>query len=294
MLKSFINYLKYEKRYSPHTVISYQNDISGFYDYILNTYSVEDIKKVTHFMIRSWLVNMMQNGMSPKTVNRKFSALRTYFIFLKRNGKISTNPTKKVIPPKIPKRLPKVVRKSEMDKLLDDIVFEENFSGYRNKLIISLLYNTGMRRAELINLKDSSFDFINNTVKVLGKGNKERIIPLTDEVTELLKKYMELRNEKFERSQFEYTLVTGRGKKLYPRFVYDVVKTNLSKVSPVQKRSPHILRHSIATHLADGEVDLNAIKTMLGHANLSATQIYTHNSVEKLKKAYMKAHPKAK
>jgi len=294
MLKSFINYLKYEKRYSPHTVISYQNDITSFYNYILDTYSVEDVKKVTHFMIRSWLVKMMQDGMSSKTVNRKFSALRSYFIFLKRNGIINGNPAKKVIPPKISKRLPVTVQKNDMDKLLDEIVFEENFQGYRNKIIISLLYNTGMRRAELINLKDGSFDFINNSVKVLGKGNKERIIPLTNDVIKLLKEYLEMRDKHFECTQFDYTIVTDKGKKLYPRFVYDVVKSNLSKVSPVQRRSPHILRHSIATHLADEEVDLNAIKAMLGHASLSATQIYTHNSVEKLRKAYIKAHPKAK
>ena len=294
MIKSFVNYLKYEKRYSPNTVISYQNDIHQFYKYILDKYSIESIEKVTHFMIRSWLVFMMQEGMSAKSINRKFSALRTYFIFLKRQGIIKINPAKKVIPPKISKRLPKVIQRDEIDKLLDEEVFAENFSGYRDKMIISLLYNTGMRRIELINLNDGSFDFINKTVKVLGKGNKERIVPLTTSVVEELERYIELRNDTFDKREFEYTLLTDKGRKLYPRFVYDVVKRNLSKVSLVQKRSPHVLRHSIATHLADEEVDLNAIKAMLGHANLSATQIYTHNSVEKLRKAYMKAHPKAK
>ena len=293
MIESFVNYLVYEKRYSPNTIISYKNDIKQFYKYIENSYSVYDIKGINHYMIRSWLVDLMQNDISPKSINRKFSSLRTYFLFLKREGKIDVNPTKKVIPPKTGKRLPSIVQKKEMDFLLDELVFSENFHGYRDKVIISILYNTGMRRAELINLKDHDFDYVSGTVKVLGKGNKERIIPLTYDVISLLKTYMDIRNSFFENNSFNYTILTDKGNKLYPKFVYNVVTKYLSMVSSVDKKSPHVLRHSIATHLADEDVELNAIKTMLGHANLSATQIYTHNSIEKLKRAYKKAHPKA-
>ncbi|HHH55262.1 MAG TPA: integrase, partial [Bacteroidetes bacterium] len=229
-----------------------------------------------------------------KTINRKFSTLRTFFLFLKRENKIKTNPTKKVIAPKIGKRLPSIIQKKEINDLLGNTWFSNNFFGVRDKTIIVILYNTGMRRAELINLKDNDFDFYNKTLKVLGKGNKERIIPMTDELVESIKFYFEKRNDYFERNDFLNTLVTDKGNKLYPKFVYNTVNKYLNIVSTVEKKSPHILRHSLATHLADEEVELNAIKTLLGHANLSTTQIYTHNSIEKLKRAYKKAHPKAK
>lgn len=294
MIKSFVNYLTYEKRYSSHTIISYKSDVIQFYNYIQEKYSVYEESKINHFMIRSWLVYLMQSGISTKSVNRKFSSLRTYFLFLRRENIIIINPTKKVIPPKVGKRLPSFIQKEEMRILLDELVFDDNFSGYRDKIIINILYNTGIRRAELINLKDSDFDFYSKTVKVLGKGNKERIIPITEDLILELKSYIKIRNEFFEEINFIYTVVTDKGNKMYPKLVYNVVNLNLSKISSLEKRSPHVLRHSIATHLADEEVDLNAIKTMLGHSNLSATQIYTHNSVEKLKSAYLKAHPKAK
>ncbi len=294
MLKSFISYLTHEKRYSPHTINSYSCDIKQFIDYIEEKYSVYDFDKVNHYMIRSWLVHLMQNKISAKSINRKFSSLRTYFLFMLREGKISANPTKKVIPPKIGKRLPYIIQKKEIERLLDDLVFAENFSGYRDKIIITILYNTGIRKAELINLSDEDIDFFAKTVKVLGKGSKERIIPMTEDMIKELKMYLFIRNKEFEKQDFKYTVVTDKGNKMYPKFVYNTVKKYLSLVSSSEKRGPHILRHSIATHLADEDVDLNAIKTMLGHSNLSATQIYTHNSVEKLKKAYLRAHPKAK
>lgn len=294
MIKSFENYLVYEKRYSPHTILSYKNDIQQFSEYIEKVYNIYNLLEVDHYMIRSWLVDLMQKKMTTKTINRKFSTLRTFFLFLKRENKIKTNPTKKVIAPKIGKRLPSIIQKKEINDLLGNTWFSNNFFGVRDKTIIVILYNTGMRRAELINLKDNDFDFYNKTLKVLGKGNKERIIPMTDELVESIKFYFEKRNDYFERNDFLNTLVTDKGNKLYPKFVYNTVNKYLNIVSTVEKKSPHILRHSLATHLADEEVELNAIKTLLGHANLSATQIYTHNSIEKLKRAYKKAHPKAK
>lgn len=294
MIKSFIAFLAYEKRYSPHTITSYENDLKQFYNYINEKYSIFDNSEINHHMIRSWMVYLMQGGMTAKTINRKFSSLRTYFLFLRREGEIDFNPTKKVIPPKIGKRLPSIIQKDEIERLLDDIIFPENLVGYRDKAIISILYNTGIRKAELINIKDRDIDFISKVLKVLGKGDKERLIPMTEDLILVLKQYLDIRDEYFENLNTDFTLVTEKGNKLYPKFVYNIVTKYLSLVSSSEKKSPHILRHSIATHLADEEVDLNAIKTMLGHSNLSATQIYTHNSVEKLKKAYLKAHPKAK
>jgi len=294
MLKSFISYLTHEKRYSSHTIISYENDIRQFQKYIEEKYSLYELNMINHHMVRSWLVHLMQNKLSAKSVNRKFSSLRTYYLFLLRQGVVDKNPTKKVIPPKIGKRLPSIIQKSEMERLLDDLIFSDDFSGYRDKIILTILYNTGIRKSELINLSDKDIDFYSKVIKVLGKGNKERIIPMTDDMISELKKYINIRDIFFENINFKYTVVTNKGNKMYPKFVYSVVTKYLSLVSSSKRRGPHILRHSIATHLADEDVDLNAIKTMLGHSNLSATQIYTHNSVEKLKKTYLKAHPKAK
>ena len=294
MLKSFISYLTHEKRYSSHTIISYENDIQQFHKYIEEKYSLYELNMINHHMVRSWLVHLMQNKLSAKSVNRKFSSLRTYYLFLLRQGVVDKNPTKKVIPPKIGKRLPSIIQKSEMERLLDDLIFSDDFSGYRDKIILTILYNTGIRKSELINLSDKDIDFYSKVIKVLGKGNKERIIPMTDDMISELKKYINIRDIFFENRNFKYTVVTNKGNKMYPKFVYSVVTKYLSLVSSSKRRGPHILRHSIATHLADEDVDLNAIKTMLGHSNLSATQIYTHNSVEKLKKTYLKAHPKAK
>jgi len=294
MLNSFISYLTHEKRYSSHTIISYKNDIRQFHNYIEEKYSQYNIEQVSHQMVRSWLVHLMQNKLSAKSINRKFSSLRSYYLFLLRQGIVDKNPTKKVIPPKIGKRLPSIIQKKEIERLLDDLIFPDNFSGIRDKIILTILYNTGIRRSELIHLSDNDIDFYSKVIKVLGKGNKERIIPMTEDMILELKKYIFIRNNNFKKQEFKYTVVTDKGNKMYPKFVYSVVTKYLSLVSSSGKRSPHILRHSIATHLADLDVDLNAIKTMLGHSNLSATQIYTHNSVEKLKKAYLKAHPKAK
>ena len=293
MIKSFINYIKFEKRYSHNTVISYENDISQFYNYIRDQYATEKIATVTHFMVRSWMVSMIRNGMTAKTVNRKLSSLRKYFLFLKRENIITINPTLKIIAPKIGKRLPSVIRQSEIELLLDEMMTGKEFSEVRDKLIVNLLYNTGMRKAELIGLMDNDVNFHNHTLIVTGKGNKQRLIPLTDGILIEIQKYIKIRDDFFEKKHFERLILTDKGNKLYPKFVYNIVFKNLSMVSSSVKRSPHILRHSIATHLSDENVEINALKALLGHASLSSTQIYTHNSIEKLKKAYVKAHPKA-
>lgn len=294
MIKSFINYIKYEKRYSENTVISYLNDISQFYKFLEDNYSLEDINLVTHFMLRSWVVSLMKNKMSPKSVNRKISSIRMFFLFLKRENKIENNPTKKIIAPKIGKTLPKFIRKSEIDNLLDNVLKPVAYPELRDKLIINLLYNTGMRKNEMINLHDKDIDFINKTILVTGKGNKQRIIPVTDSLLIEIEEFINKRNIFFEGSIKDFLFLTDKGNKLYPKFVYNVVFKNLSMVSSSDKRSPHVLRHSIATHLSDENVEINALKALLGHSSLSSTQIYTHNSIEKLKKAYVEAHPKAK
>lgn len=294
MIKSFINYIKYEKRYSENTVISYLNDISQFYKFLEDNYSLEDINLVTHFMLRSWVVSLMKNKMSPKSVNRKISSIRMFFLFLKRENKIENNPTKKIIAPKIGKTLPKFIRKSEIDNLLDNVLKPIAYPELRDKLIINLLYNTGMRKNEMINLHDKDIDFINKTILVTGKGNKQRIIPVTDSLLIEIEEFINKRNIFFEGSIKDFLFLTDKGNKLYPKFVYNVVFKNLSMVSSSDKRSPHVLRHSIATHLSDENVEINALKALLGHSSLSSTQIYTHNSIEKLKKAYVEAHPKAK
>ena len=294
MLRSFINFLNYEKRYSVHTVSSYTNDIGQFFHFTLSRFELEDPALITHYHIRSWVVEMMEGGISPRSVNRKLSALKTYYGFLKKQGTVNHNPTTKVVSPKVESRLPNYVQEKELETLFEDLVFPENFQGVRDRTILELFYLTGMRRAELIGLDDLSIDFERKIVKVIGKGKKERLIPLSAKFCNQIKAYVEKRNEAFKKDHFPSLFVTGKGNKMYPKFVYNIVKSYLSLVSTIEKRSPHILRHSFATHLSNKGAKLNIIKELLGHSNLSATQIYTHNSIEQLKKVYTNAHPKGK
>lgn len=294
MLDSFISYLNYEKRYSPHTITSYSKDIGQFTQYLLQQYDIDELDKVTHHHVRSWVVLLMEEGISSRSINRKLSAIKSYFKFLKRSGIVGSNPTARIQAPKIEKRLPAVIQEKELARLLDEMVFQESFSGYRDHLLIDLLYATGMRRAELIQLRDRDVDFSSGLLKVLGKGKKERLIPIAPEMAEQIIRYTDLRNETFGRNFFDALLVTDSGNQMYPKFVYNVVKRYLTLVSTSAKKSPHILRHSFATHLSNKGAKLNAIKELLGHSNLSATQIYTHNSIEQLKKVYDDAHPKGK
>jgi len=292
-LKDFNLYLKNEKRYSIHTEKAYMSDLNQFVSYLKESYELQDQNKATSQMVRSWVIELMNNNTTARSINRKLSTLKSYFKFLLREGVIVDNPMKKVSAPKMESRLPSYMEKDDMDLLLDPERFENNFSGMRNRLMIMLLYYTGMRRSELIGLTLSSFDVHNNNLKVLGKGNKERIIPINNELSEILAFYLVERNNRHSNTLNKELLLTDSGKMLYPNFVYRIVKNHLAKVSTAEKRSPHVLRHTFATHLLNNGADLNAIKEILGHANLSATQIYTHNSVEKLKQIYNQAHPKA-
>jgi len=293
-LDIFLNFIQYEKRYSKHTAISYENDLVQFSTYMHMQFEIEDMAETKHLHVRSWIVSLMEGEMSPKSINRKISTLRSFFNFLRKKEMIENSPMHKIIAPKIGKRLPKHLSEENMIDMEEIIDTEQSFTSYRNRLIIAILYNTGIRRSELINLTEANTDTRNHYIKVLGKGNKERQIPITKALGQQIESYRALKSEEFSDLQTNVLLVTDKGKILYPRFVYNVVQRFISKVSTIDQKSPHILRHSFATHLINNGAELNAIKELLGHANLSATQIYTHNSISRLKDIYKKAHPSSK
>jgi integrase/recombinase XerC len=289
---SFLKYLEFEKRYSPNTVLSYENDLNQFYDFCRNIKGECSIIKVSFKDIRDWVVFLMENNISARTVNRKITTLKTFYKYLIREGLTNFNPADKVLTPKQEKKLPQFVEQVQMDQLLDFYDFGDDFNGVRNRLLIEMLYLTGMRRAELINLKDHDVDTLGLTIKVLGKRNKERIIPIHKEFIKSIEEYRILRNELKTGAGSIYFFLTKRGIKLYEKLVYRIVNKHLELVTTLEKKSPHILRHTFATHMLNRGADLNAIKELLGHANLSATEIYTHNTFEKLKQIYKRAHPR--
>lgn len=285
---SFIEYLQFEKRLSGHTIIAYSGDIDQFFSFLSNTYGIKTISEISHTVIRSWIVELMEQKISPRSVNRKITTLKTFYKYLLRQNIITENPMLKILSPKVSKRLPVFVEKENMDVLMDNIEFGDDFEGVRNKLIIELFYATGIRLSELINLKEANVDIYACQIKVLGKRNKERILPFSPELKKNIQQYLNMK----ERLTGEYFFVLESGKKMYEKFVYRLVNQYLSLVTTIDKTSPHVLRHTFATHMLNNGAELNAIKELLGHANLSATQIYTHNTVEKLKNIHKQAHPK--
>jgi integrase/recombinase XerC len=291
--ESFLQYLQIEKRYSTHTIRSYQNDLDQFFTFISSNDMPADPGEMSSHHIRAWIVSMMDNGITSVSVHRKISCLRVFFKYLRKEGAVKDDPLEKVVLPRRKKTLPVFVGEEELDTLLDKNNFGDDFSGIRNRTIIEMLYLTGMRRSELIGLRNNNVDLSEATVKVTGKRNKQRIIPLTRPFIARLEEYIKLRNEEPESENKEWFFITEKGNKLYDKYVYNVVKRYLSMVTTIEKRSPHILRHTFATHMLNHGADLNTIKEFLGHANLSATQIYTHNTFEKLKKIYKQAHPRA-
>jgi integrase/recombinase XerC len=286
---SFIEYLQFEKRYSKHTIISYQNDLDQFFQFLLSQYETADIKQITPSMVRTWLAELKGDEMTAKSINRKISTLKSFFKYQLRQGLVATSPMTTITSPKISKRLPSFVEEKHLDTLFNHVEFADDWVGSTKKMVMQLLYNTGMRLSELINLKESQIDYSYKQIKVLGKGNKERIIPVNEELLNSLKLYA---NSKPEGSA-ENIFVSKKGKQLQPRYVYGFVRENLALVTTVKKKSPHVLRHSFATHLMNNGAELNAVKELLGHSSLAATQIYTHNTIEKLKEVFAKAHPKA-
>ena len=284
----FIQYLQFEKRFSNHTLAAYANDLIQFIAYLEKTYEIKSMEEVNHTLVRSWIVSLMESKLSPRSVNRKITTLKSFYKYMLRQGKITENPMLKILSPKTSKRLPVFVEKEKMDMLLDVVDFGEDVEGQRNKLIIEVFYATGIRLSELINLKQADIDFHQCQLKVLGKRNKERIIPFNKEIKATIESYIKSKKDLPNEFLFE----TKKGKRLAEETVYGVVRSYLSLVTTIDKKSPHVLRHTFATHMLNNGADLNAIKELLGHANLSATQVYTHNTVEKLKSIHKQAHPK--
>lgn len=289
---NFLQYLQYEKRLSGHTVISYNTDLDQFISYLFENYKIETIEGVNHLLIRSWVVSQMEQKISARTINHKITALKTFYKYLLRQGVVTENPMPKIQTPKISKRLTVFVEKDNMDKLLDNVDFGDDFAGIRNQLMIELFYATGIRLAELVGLKQQNVDMYNCTIKVLGKRNKERIIPFADSLKARIKKYL-AQKAKINNINETHFFVTEKGNKVYEKLVYRVINNYLSMITTVEKRSPHVLRHTFATHMLNNGADLNVIKELLGHSGLAATQVYTHNTVEKLKTVHKQAHPKA-
>jgi len=293
IIQPFIEYLKFEKRYSQHTIISYQTDLISFFDYIIVQYGETPLNQVSHSYVRSWLASLKDGGNTSKTLNRKISTLKSFFKYQIKTGGLKQSPMTKIVAPKNEKRLPGFVKEQDIEKILDEKQFPDNWEGRTDRLLITLLYNAGLRRSELINLKRSQINYSAFTLKVLGKGNKERVIPVSPQLIGSIKKYVEDRKAEFPGLDTDVLLVDEKGRALNPRKVYSSVKAHLNRVVTIEKRSPHVLRHTFATHLMNNGADLNAVKELLGHSSLAATQVYTHNTIEKLKNIYKKAHPKA-
>jgi len=293
--QEFIKYIEREKRYSRHTVKSYQTDLKQFQEYLIQQFDITNYSVVTHPIIRSWLVWLLEQGNTSKTINRKISTLKSFYKYLQKRGVISKSPMLKIISPKIGKKTPEFVKETDLDKLLNEIDFGSTFDGIQSKLIIETFYMTGIRVSELTTLKLTHIDFNRQVIKIIGKRNKERMVPLPKYLKSSIQSFLVIRSELLSKLNIEstYLFITKRGKQTYSELVYRVIHKYLNYVSTNSKKSPHTLRHSFATIMLNEGADLNSIKEILGHSNLSATQVYTHNSIEKLKTIYKQAHPRA-
>jgi integrase/recombinase XerC len=292
IIQPFLDFLRFEKRYSRHTVISYQNDLVSFFDYVIVQYGETPLQDLKHGLIRSWLASLKDQGLTSRSINRKISTLKSFFKFQIRNGLLRQSPMTRILAPKNEKRLPGFVADKDIKVLFEHVCFPDDWQGITERLVLIMFYQTGRRLSELIHLKESQVNAAGNSIKVLGKGNKERIIPISPQLLKEIKDY-QLRKKELPQNSNENLFLDNRGKALAPRKVYTMVKNYLSLVTTIDKRSPHVLRHSFATHLANNGADLNAVKELLGHSSLAATQVYTHNTIDRLKDIYKKAHPKA-
>ena len=294
MVRHFLHYLEFEKRYSGHTLAAYSNDLSGFSEFLSEKYNGIGIEDADHKIIRAWITYLMDNNITARSIRRKMSSLKTYYKYLQRKGILKVNPVQKVITPKMDQKLTTFIPQSYIASVFEKEHFEEGFAGLRDKVIMELLYATGMRRSELVQLKDNDIDPANKSIRVLGKGNKMRVLPVLPELEQIIGEYLSVRDEKFGPNNSPSFLVTDKGAAVYPGFIYNKVHHYLSIGTTLEKCSPHVMRHTFATHLMDEGADINAVKELLGHSGLAATQVYTHNTIERLKYTYKHAHPRAK
>ena len=292
-INQFLDYISHEKKYSAHTCIAYRKDLIDFKDFCKTNFELNIIENVDYSHIRTWIVSLVENQITNRTVNRKISALRSYYKFLLKTETIKVSPLKLHRPLRVSKKINVPFSTEEVDRLLDSDLFPKDYEGVLQKTIISLLYYTGLRRMELIELEDSSVDFQNKSIKVLGKRNKERIIPLLPEALMTMKNYISCKKD-LSQSLPSYFFCSSNGLKLTEGFVYQTVNHYFSFVSSKVKKSPHLLRHSFATHLLNNGADLNSVKELLGHESIAATQVYTHSSLKKIKETYAKAHPRGR
>jgi integrase/recombinase XerC len=293
-VSAFISYLRLEKNYSHHTIKAYQKDIEAFAQFCMEHHGEEDIMGISYPLVRNWIVDLSDHGVSNRTINRKISSLQAYYKFLLKVGDVSVSPLVKHRALKTSKKVEVPFSEKEMEVILSEIPFADDFEGERDKLIIELLYATGMRRTELVNLKIKDVNFSTQVIKVLGKRNKERIIPIMPSTIAQIKNYLAKRSELEKEVDSSFLILTKEGLKIYETLVYRTINKYFSLVSPKVKKSPHILRHTFATHLLNRGADLNSVKELLGHSSLASTQVYTHNSIAELKKVHQKAHPRNK
>ncbi|HSR37336.1 MAG TPA: tyrosine-type recombinase/integrase [Phnomibacter sp.] len=292
-IQKFTDYLKFEKRYSQHSIVAYGKDLEQFAKFLKSQFDTQAVEEVNSGFVRSWMAIMKDEGMEARTINRKLSSLKSFFKFLRKHKVITQNPLATISGPKAGKKLPAFASETEIDRLLNDISFPDTWMGRTERLVLQLLYQTGMRRAELLQLKESQVDAGQRVLRILGKGNKERLIPISAELLETVEGYMQAKRNELEVADCQVLLVNEKGKRLTQNAVYNLVVKYLGQATSLSVRSPHVLRHTFATHLANAGADLNAIKELLGHSSLAATQVYTHNTIEKLKDIYKQAHPKA-
>jgi integrase/recombinase XerC len=290
MTESFLKYLQYEKRCSPHTLTSYQTDLVQFHAFLQGTGEFKEPEFADFSAVRGWIISLVDGGISPKSVNRKIATLRAFYKYLLKKGVISADPTLKVKSLKVGKPLPPFVEESRLNQILDTFDFPADFTGLRDRLVMELLYGTGIRLSEMIGLQEAEVSLTERTIKVTGKRNKQRIVPLNSSLPSLITKYLDCK--KTLTCAEPWLIVTDDGKQAYPMMIYRLVRKYLDLATTHERRSPHVLRHTFATHLLNRGADLNAVKDLLGHSSLAATQVYTHHSISKLKEIYEKAHPK--
>ena len=291
MINSFLDYLLLEKKYSVNTITAYKNDLISFRDFLLLEYNQDNLLEVHYPQIRNWIVSLVDADISNRTINRKVSSLKSFYKYLQKSEQIVINPLNKHKALKIAKKVQIPFTAKEINSVIENIGQENSFTSIRNKLIVELFYSTGIRRTELINIKENNISFSNGTIKVLGKRNKERFVPLLKSVSVTLKSYLEIKKKYTQ--NLEELFITENGNKIYETLVYRIINSYFSQVSSKVKKSPHILRHSFATHLLNEGANLNSVKELLGHSSLASTQVYTHNSLDALKKVYNQAHPRS-